>query len=113
MLAPELEGGAVTAITAGPVRVPLDALESELTVGDPPGATLTARQDAMKRVGFLRLLRRISANKGAHPLELGLEDMVIDYALEKFGHWRSTPLTTPRALLGRGLYSALTLPVRG
>lgn len=112
-LEPELEGGAVVAIRAGPVRLTLDAAESELTIGDPPRATLTARQDAMKRVGFLRLLRRIAANKGAHPLELGLEDMVVDYALEKFGRWHSTPFTTPRALLGRSLLSALTLPARG
>jgi len=107
-LQPELTDGAVTAISAGPVRVPLDALESELTLGDARDATLTARQDAMKRVGFLRLLRRISANKGAHPLELGLEDMVVDYALEKFGRWRSTPLTTPRAVLARTLLGLAT-----
>lgn len=111
-LKPELTDGAVTAITAGPVRVPLDALESELTVGDPRDASLTARQDAMKRVGFLRLLRRISANKGAHPLELGLEDMVVDYALEKLGRWRSTPVTTPRAFLGRGILGLVT-SIRG
>jgi hypothetical protein len=111
-LSPELTDGAVTAITAGPVRLPLDATESELTVGDARDATLTARQDAMKRVGFLRLLRRISANKGAHPLELGLEDMVVDYALEKLGRWHSTPLTTPRSALGRAAYALATLPVR-
>lgn len=107
-LEPELTDGAVTAISAGPVRLPLDAAESELTIGDPAGASLTARQDAMKRVGFLRLLRRIVTGKGAHPLELGLEDMVVDYWLEKLGRWHSTPVTTPRALLGRGLYSTLT-----
>lgn len=107
-LAPELTDGAVTAITAGPVRLPLDGAESELTVGDARGATLTARQEAMKRVGFLRLLRRIGANKGAHPLELGLEDMVVDYALEKLGRWRSTPLTTPRAFLARQILGLAT-----
>ena len=111
-LAPELTDGAVTAITAGPVRLPLDAAESELTLGDPRGASLTARQDAMKRVGFLRLLRRIVTSRGAHPLELGLEDMVVDYCLEKLGRWHSSPLTTPRALPARALYSTLTLASR-
>ena len=111
-LTPELTDGAVTAITAGDVRLRLDAAESGLTVGDPSGASLTARQDAMKRVGFLRLLRRIVAGKGGHSLELGLEDMVVDYFLEKLGRWHSSPLTSPRSLFARGLYSVLTLPSR-
>jgi hypothetical protein len=64
--------------------------------------------EAMKRVGFLRLLRRIARGEGAYPIDSALEDMVVDYWLEKFGRYRATPLTRPDAPLGRALLRLLT-----
>jgi hypothetical protein len=112
-LAPVVQQGLVTAITAGQTRIELDAAESELTRGDPDGASITARMEAMKRVGFLRILRRIQAGKGGYPLDHALEDMVVDYFLEKLGRWVSTPLTSPHTLSGRALLSLATLPASG
>ena len=67
-----------------------------------------ARMDALKRVGFARLFDRIAAGEGAYPLEEGLDDMWVDYALEKLGRWRATPLTSVRSGLARGLFGGLT-----
>ncbi len=105
----ELEGGAVRALHAGRTRLPLDSDEAELTRGDPEGASLTARMEAMKRVGFLRLLRRIEAGRGAYPLEQALEDMVVDYQLERLARYVSSPFTSPRSALGRAIFSTLSL----
>lgn len=107
-LACEVEGGCVRALRAGEARVALDADEADLTRGDPDDASVTARMEAMKRVGFLRLLRRIAEGRGGYPLAQGLEDMVVDYWLEKLGRYVATPLTSPHAPLARGILSLVT-----
>jgi hypothetical protein len=90
------------------VETHLDADESSLTVGAPSNASLTARMEAMKRVGFLRLLRAIAEGRGAYPIASGIDDMVVDYYLEKLGWWRSTAITSPSAGLGRALLGAVS-----
>jgi len=62
----------------------------------------------MKRVGFLRLLRAIAAGRGAYVVAAGIDDMVVDYYLEKLGFWRSNALTNPRATLGRTLLETVS-----
>ncbi len=104
----ELEGGAVRALRAGRTRIPFDADEADLTRGDPEGASVTARMEAMKRVGFLRLLRRIDQGRGGYPLYQALEDMVVDYHLEKLSRYVSNPVTSPRRWLGRAILSTLS-----
>jgi hypothetical protein len=104
----ELMGGAVSALRAGSTRLVLDADESDLTRGDPEDATLTARMEAMKRVGFLRLLRRLAEGRRGYAVEQALEDTVVDYALEKVGFYAGTPFTSPRSALGRGLLGLAT-----
>jgi hypothetical protein len=64
--------------------------------------------EAMKRVGFLRLLRRLASGKGAYPVEQALEDMVVDYHLERFGRYLATPLTRPDAPLAKLILGLLT-----
>jgi hypothetical protein len=103
---PIVMDGACRGFRIGDVETRLDDDEAELTRGDRDGASVTARMEAMKRVGFLRLLRAIDAGRGAYPLESGLDDMVVDYYLDKIGFWLATPLTSPRAGLGRGLLRA-------
>jgi len=106
----ELAGNAVRALRAGTTRLELDGDEADLTRGDPEDATVTLRMQAMKRVGFLRLLRRLAEGRRGYPLEQGLEDTVVDWCLERLGLYVSTPCTSPRSALGRRLLSLATLP---
>ena len=77
--------------------------------------------DAMKRVGFARLLDDIAANgitesntnesitsfPSVWGLDDGLDDMWIDYLTEKTGRWRKTPFTSARSGTARGVVGAL------
>lgn len=102
-LVPVVEDGEVAGLRLGDETVSFDAQEVSLLRGDETEAGLTARMDAMKRVGFLRLLRAIARGEGAHALDDAIDDMVVDYHLEKFGRYRSTPLTDSRSPLARAL----------
>ena len=102
-----------TGFRVGAVETHLAPHEVELlgTLEPPaPGHddSVIARMDALKRVGFARLFDRIAAGEGAYPLEEGLDDMWVDYALEKLGRWRATPLTSVRSSTARGLFGGLT-----
>ena len=72
------------------------------------GAGVTAWMAGMKRVGFLRLLRAIRSGHGAYPLDEAVDDMVVDYHLEKVGRFVANPFTTTRGPLGRFLLRTLT-----
>lgn len=80
------EGGAVVGIGLGDDEVRFDETERML-VGTEGGETVTSWMEGLKRVGFLRLLRRIDRGDGAWPLIDGLEDMTIEYLLEKTGRY--------------------------
>jgi hypothetical protein len=107
-LAPVLAAGEVTALRIGDEVFPFDAAERELLRGDPPELGLTARMDAQKRVGFLRLLRAIAAGRGAYPVDAALEDAVVDAYLERLNRYRATALTDPREPAARALLRVLT-----
>jgi hypothetical protein len=64
--------------------------------------------DDLKRVGFLRLLAAIRDGRGGYPVADAIDDMVVDYHLEKLGRYRDNPLTSPRYALGRLALSTLT-----
>lgn len=64
-----------------------------------PGPIQT--MDAMKRVGFARLLDRIHQGDQVWTLLDGLDDMWIDYLVEKTGRWRATRFTSVHAPLAR------------
>jgi len=75
-----------------------------------------AHMDAMKRVGFARLLDRIAAEAPLWSLLDGLDDMWIDYLLEKTGRYLASPLTSAHSGLARrlvGLTMAAALKVKG
>jgi len=103
----ELEAAAgqhvVAAVTCGDHRIDLDDDERALTLGAEPGASVIALQEAMKRVGLLRILRRVAAGEGGYPLLEGLDDMVVDYHLERLGRYRANPVTSARGPLLRVL----------
>lgn len=107
-IVPVLEDGLVHAIRIGDVETRLTPEESRLTAGDPEGATIIARQESMKRVGLARLFRAIAAGRGAYPVREGLDDMVVDYHLEKFGRYFANPFTSVRSPLGRVLLGGLS-----
>lgn len=69
--------------------------------GAQPG--VIAHMDAMKRVGFARLLDRLAAGEPIWDLDDGLDDMWIDYLTEKTGRWRRSPLTSAHSKTARGL----------
>ena len=103
-----VEDGLVAGFRVGDVETTLTAAERALTAGDPEGASVTARQEAMKRVGFLRIWERLARGEGGYPLEDGLDDMVVDYHLEKLGRYVANPFTSPRSPLARALLSGVT-----
>lgn len=106
-LAPILEGGRCVGFRAGDAATRLSPEEIDLARSDPPGASVTARMESMKRIGFRRILVGVAAGRGAYALEEGLDDMAVDWFLERFGRWRATPLLDVRSGLGRALWSAI------
>jgi len=106
VLEPMLEGERCVGFRAGEVEARLEEAEVRLLDGDPAQARVFQRMVAMKRVGFYRLLiERHEQHAPGYSLEAGLEDALVDYALEKLGRWRATPLTSAyssgtRSLLG-------------
>ncbi len=70
-----------------------------------PADTVTARTEDLKRVGLRRLLVDVAEGRGAYDLWHGLDDMLVEYALDRVGRWRAGPLTslerpTARKVLG-------------
>jgi hypothetical protein len=83
----------------------MEPYESELFGPVEPAkrdASVIAHMDAFKRVGFARLLTNIHAGKGAYPLIEAIDDMWIDYVVEKTGRWFSCPMSSARSGLARG-----------
>lgn len=107
-LEPVVAGGLCTGFRVADVRTELLPAEAELTRGDPQGASVIARQDAMKRVGLRRMFASIRAGRGSYPLDQALEDMVVDYHLEKFGRYIASPLTSPHSGLARLLLKTVS-----
>lgn len=102
-LQPLIEGGRCRGFRLGEITTELSAAESELLGDVPLDATATALTDRLKAVGLMRLLTALHEGRGGYPLELGLDDMLVDYLLEKCGRWRRTPLTSLRSPVGRAV----------
>jgi hypothetical protein len=103
-----VEGGLCRSLRVGDHVAELDEAEASLTAEDSEDASVIARQEAMKRVGLLRVLRNVRDGGMGYPLEAAVEDTVVDYWLERLGRYRATPLTDPGAPLARGLLSVLS-----
>lgn len=107
-LSPVIQSNNCVGFRAGELVTNLSAAEAPLMAGGDPNLSVTARMEAMKRVGFLRLLKKIQNGSGAYPVDEALDDMVIDYLLEKTGRYRSTPLTNVRSGLAKFAFSTLS-----
>ncbi len=101
------EAGRCVGFRAAGIERRLDEVESTLMGERPPGG-VTARMEGQKRVGFLRLLRRIADGSGAYPTDDALDDMIVDYALEKLGRYRRSPFTSGTSAGGRALFAAIS-----
>lgn len=106
-LAPIVERGLCVGFRAGNIATRLDPREAELTRGDAERASVTARMESMKRIGFRRLLQALASERGAYPIEQGLDDMAVDWFLERFGRWRANALLDVRRPFARELWSWL------
>ena len=72
------------------------------------GVTITSRMDDMKRIGYYRLLKKIYDGRGGYPLEEALDDMVVDYLLDKIGFYRFSLLMSSKSKLGFAFYKSLS-----
>ncbi|MHC4942551.1 MAG: hypothetical protein ACYTG7_05965 [Planctomycetota bacterium] len=79
--------------------------EDEIALlGEGPGeSTITARMDDLKRVGLYRLLKSIHQGEGGYPLEEALDDMVIDYYLDRIGLFITGPFMSVKTGMGKSL----------
>jgi len=100
LLAPVIRDGLVTGFTAGRVTTTLDADEIALQTTHPIDATVTRRMEDLKRIGFLRLLRSIADGTGGYPLAQGVDDMLVDYLLDKFGRVGSLSTSLVKRVTG-------------
>ena len=96
-----VEEGACRGFRVGSHEARLDEAEASLMQGVTQGASATALMEAAKPVGFLRLLRALHRGEPGYPLTEGIDDMMIDYHLEKFGRYVANPLTSSRSPVGR------------
>ncbi|MFT5731919.1 MAG: hypothetical protein ACJA2W_000242 [Planctomycetota bacterium] len=96
-----IESGACLGFRVGTHEVRLDEAEASLMQEVPEAASATALMEAAKPVGFLRLLRALHAGEPGYPLADGLDDMIIDYHLEKVGRYAANPFTSSRSPMGR------------
>lgn len=100
-LSARVEDGACLGFQAGDFRADLDAPEAAL-MGPSEGGGLFGWMQGMKRVGLRRAFQAALAGEG-YSVERGLEDMVVDYHLDKLGLWRANPFTGPRTPFARFL----------
>lgn len=104
--------GRATGFRVGDVATQLDDDERAL-LSMPAAARVTGNMEDWKRVGFLRLLRRIHAGSGAYPIEQGLDDSFLDFRLDKFGRARAGDWHDWRSNVGTTLWSVLSRVARG
>ncbi|QDU83911.1 hypothetical protein Pla163_10120 [Planctomycetes bacterium Pla163] len=82
---------------AGGVTVELDPAESHL-LGPwdaPRDGPVATHMHALKRVGLRRLLTRLANGEDGYAFADGLEDMAVDYHLERLRRYVKNPITTP------------------
>lgn len=107
LLAPWIEDGKCVGFRAGEVTTRLAPEEIALLGPDAPEASVIARMESLKRVAFRRLAAEVAAGRGGYPLADGLEDMAVDWFLEKFGGWSAGGLRDLRRPSARKLWSAV------
>lgn len=100
------QDGLVTGFRIEHVTTELPPDESALTAGG--SGSVTNRQEAMKRVGFLRIWKALASGGAGYPIADGIDDMVVDYHLEKLGRYVANPITSSRSRIARTFLSLVT-----
>ena len=100
--------GLCTGFRIGDVVTRLEPVEQHLLGPASAAHTLTSRTEDLKRIGLYRMLRAIAAGGEGYPLEAGLDDMAIDWWLEKTGRYRATPFTRVGAAPAKLWMGAMT-----
>ncbi|RKY20154.1 MAG: hypothetical protein DRQ55_08590 [Planctomycetota bacterium] len=95
----------------GDLIEPLQPQELALLGPAAPGQRVTQHMHGLKRVGLRRLLAARAGGTPCYSLAEGLDDMAVDAVLEKLGFWWSTPLSSMRSPLARGLASLALRPL--
>lgn len=108
-LRPLLSGARQVGVQLGDDVLGFDDDEGALCTAADPSASLTTRMQDMKRIGLLRLFRGLAEGRPAYPLTSGLDDMLVDYHLEKLGHYVANPLTSAGGALRPVIEGALGL----
>lgn len=93
---------------AGDARSDLDDAEQGLQLCRGEALSLTARMEDWKRIGFLRLLRRLARGEAGYPVIAGIDDSLVDWQLDKFGRYRRNPFTTIDRPSGRRVMAAVS-----
>jgi len=106
-LVPWIEAGACVGIRAGDGAVRLDAAEQSLQHVRNPALSITSRMEDWKRIGFLRLLRRLRSGDPGYPILAGLDDSLVDTQLERLRRYRRNPFTTIGTASGRRMLTML------
>ncbi len=108
LLEPILDGEHCVGVRVEDVEMRLDPREASLMRILDPKRSVTARMEDWKRVGFLRLLRRLHAGEPGYSVLDGLDDALVDMHLERLGRYRRNPITSVKVASGRRCLSMLS-----
>ncbi len=106
-LTPILDGTTCVGIRAGDVETRFAPEEIALQGDAPRSAGVIARMESMKRIAFRRLAAEVADGRGAYSIADGLEDMSVDWFLERFGSWKSGGLRDLRRTSAMRMWSAI------
>lgn len=102
-LEPLVEGSTCRGFRIGEMTTALSADEMDLMGTMEAGARVTSVMDPMKRVGFYRMLKGMAEGDGGYPAREALDDMVIDYYLDKVRFFRGNPVMSVKSKIGHNL----------
>lgn len=107
-----VEDGALAGFALDDRRCELSGTERAVTGAPGDGEGMFRWMDAMKRVGFLRLLERAARGEPGYALQDAVEDCVVDYWLHRVGRYSATAWMDPQRGPARALYRALRAVAR-
>ena len=89
-----IDGNLCTGFRIGEIQTALTSEESALLGDVEDDDTVTTRMEELKRVGLRRLLVNVADGRGAYDLWNGLDDMLVEWALDKTGRYAATRFTS-------------------
>jgi hypothetical protein len=111
MRAPAVAQAGELRVRLGDLSEPLSPAEVALLGAVPDSGRVIAAMHGLKRVGLARMLLDLADGRPGYALAEGLDDMAIDWTLEKTARWLATPFTSLRSPLGRALAGTLLRPL--